>query len=324
MTLSIDIALGQFLPLVVVSLHLCTNSGFGIRNLIDIHVNHVVAAHLGGHGEVADDDVLLLLHIVIIAQTIGVVIFAIIAVLLVIVALAVPIICLHNIIVHHGFLHLLGSKGVVGRAEIKAQLVHRARFHINIIRKHDGESLPLVGIRIVDGEAHFLFQSTRFANIVSLIKFILLQERKNVVIENTYNSQCHRVEADSIEINGGFVHIGDDDAIIGPTHLGQVVGQVEIKWIVALQQHAIGGADATTHRHLQFRKLVVIQGGLVEIEINLITLNVSLVAKLLIEIDETGKVLVLLQGLREEQCALAARLVNVKHHRYKVILGKHR
>ena len=211
--------------------------------------------------------------------------------------MAIPIIGLSGLIVDHGLLHFFGGEGVVSGTKVEAQLIHRTRFHLDIIGKHDGESLPLVGIRIVDGKTHFLFQTTRLTHTVSLVKFVVLQERKDVVVENTNNPQCHCVEANGVEIHGGLVHIGNDDAIIGPAHFGQVVSQVEIKLIVALQHHAIVGTNATLHGHLQFRKLVSIQGRLVEIEINLIPLNVSLIAKFFVEIHITRKVLVLLQGL---------------------------
>ena len=179
----------------------------------------------------------------------------------------------------------------------------------------------MVGIRIVDGETHLLFQTTCSAHIVGLIQFVFLQEGKDIVVEDADNPQCHRVEANGIEINGGLIHIGNDDTVISPTHLGQIVGQVEWELIFALQHHSVFGTNATADRHVHVLQLITIQVRLVEIEVNLISLNVSLIANFLIEIDKTRKVLVLLQRLREKQRAFAGRLVNIKQHRLKGILG---
>ena len=156
MTLGIDIALDQFLLLEVIGRDLRTRSGFGIRNLIDEHIHNVVAAHLGRHSEVADHDVLLLLHIVVVVVAVGVAPVAIIVVLLIVVALAVPIGCLKGFVFNHGGLHLFGGEGVVGGTEVEAQLIHCTGLHLNVIGKHDGEGLPLVGVGVVDGEAHLL------------------------------------------------------------------------------------------------------------------------------------------------------------------------
>ena len=323
MTLSVDIALGQLLLLEVISRYLGSRSGFGIRNLIDEHIQDVVASHLGRHGEVTDHDVLLLLHIVVVVVAVGVAPFAVVVVFLIVVALAVPEAGFQGFVFTNGGLHLFGGEGVVGGTEVEAQLIHRAGLHFDVIRKHDGEGLPLVGVWVVDGEAHFLLQTTRLADAVSLLEFVVLQERQDVVVEDTDNPQGHRVKADGIEIDGGFIHIGDDDTIVGPTHLGQVVGEVEIVGVFALQQHAIGGTNATTDRHVHLLKLITIQGGLVEEEINLISLDVKLVANSLIEIDETAEVLVFFQGLREEQRTHAGRLVDIKHQRLESVFGKH-
>ena len=156
------------------------------------------------------------------------------------------------------------------------------------------------------------------------MEFVLLQERQDVVIEDTDNPQGHRVKADGIEIDGGLIHIGDDDAIIGPTHLGQVVGEVEIVGIFALQQHAVGGADAATDRHVHLIQLIAVQGRLIEEEINLIPLDVSLIAHFSVEIHKTTEVLVLLQRLREEQRTHAGSLVDVEHQRHEGVFGIHR
>ena len=295
--------------------------GLGIRDLIDIHVNNIIAAHLGGHGEVADNDVLLRLHIVVIIVAVGVAPLAFVVVFLIVVALAVPVVGFHDVVVDHGFLHLFGGEGIVGGAEVEAQLIHRAGLHLDIVGEHDGEGLPLVGIRVVDGEAHLLLQTAGLTHAVGLGDLVVLQEREDVVVIDADDPQRHRVQADGVEIHRGLVHIGDDDAVVGPTHLGQVVGEVEGVVIVALQQHAIVGTDAAAHRHIQVLQLIAIQGRLVEIEVDLVTLDISLIAQLFVEAHEAGEVLALFQRLSEEQRALAGRLVDVEHHGLEAVFG---
>ena len=134
MTLAIDSALAEFLLLEVEGHHLCARCRLGIGDAIDKDIHQVVATHLGRHGEVADDDVLLFLHIVVIIVAIGIAIFAIVTVFLVVVGLTVPIPGFILIVaVDHSVPHLVGGESVVGRTEIEAQLIHGTWLHLYII-----------------------------------------------------------------------------------------------------------------------------------------------------------------------------------------------
>ena len=134
MALAIDSALAEFLFLEVVGHHLCARCRLGIRDAIDKDIHQVVATHLGRHSEVADDDVLLFLHIIIIIVAVRIAVFAIVTVFLVVVALTVPIIGFFLIVViNNSVPHLIGGESVVGRAEIEAQLIHGTWLHLNII-----------------------------------------------------------------------------------------------------------------------------------------------------------------------------------------------
>ena len=320
-TLHIGATFDQFLTLETVGRHLCARNRRGIGNPVDKHINRVAATHFCGQGQVADDDVLFLLHIVIIIETIRVAPLAVVAVFLVIVGVAVPIGSLKCLVFRHCAAHFIRCKSVVGGTEIEAQLVHRTRFHFDIVGKHNREGLPLVGVWVVDGQTHLFLQPTRLAHSVSFVQFVVLQEGKDVVVEDTHNPQSHRVKADGIEIDGSFVHIGNDDTIVSPTHLREVVGQVETILIIALQEHTVGGTNTTAHGQLKAFQLVRIKVGLIEIEIHLISLNVSLIANFLVEIHEAVKVLVFLQRLREKQSSLASRLVDIEHHGLEDILS---
>ena len=322
MALGIHRAFAHLLSLEVVGHHLRVRCGLGVGDVVDVNIHHVVATHLGSHGEVGNDDVLLLLHIVVIIVAVGVAPIALIVVFLVIIGLPVPITGFSLVIVvNHGGLHLVGGEGVVGGTEIEAQLVHRARLHLNVIGNHDGESLPLVGIRIVDGQADFLLQTASLTHAVGLIQFVVLQERQYVVVENTHNPQRHRIEADGVEIDGGLIHVGNDDAIVSPAHLGLHLGQVELILIVILEHHAVVGADAAVHANGQILHLVSVEVALVEVEVNLISLDVSLIAQIVVLGNEAGEVLGLLQRLAEEQGGVVGILVHIKGQRNENALG---
>ena len=256
---AVGVAFGEFLLLVVVGRHLSARGGLGIGDAVDIHVDEVVAAHLGRHGEVADDDVLLLLHIVIIVVAVGVVPFAVVAVFLVVVAVAVPILGLTFLVLNHGLFHLFRGEGIVGGTEVEAELVHGAWLHLDVVGKDDGERLPLVGVGIVDGQPHLLLETACLTYAVGLAQLVVLHEREDIVVEDTHDSQRHRVEADGVKIHRGLLHLRDDDAVVGPTHLRQVVGKVEVEGIVALHEHAVGGADAAAHGHVQLRQFIVVE-----------------------------------------------------------------
>ena len=312
-TLAISCTLVEFLFLVIVGYHLCARSRLGIGDAVDKDIHQVVAAHLGRHGEVADNDVLLLLNIVIIVVAIGVAPFAVVAVFLIVVGLAVPIAGFPLIVVVNcSGPHLIGSEGVVGRTKVEAQLIHSTWLHLDVIGEHDGESLPLVGIRIVDGQTHFLLQTTRLAYAVGLVEFVVLEEREDVVVEDACDSQRHAIEADSIEIDGGLIHIGDDDAFIGPAHLGQHLVEVQRILIVLLEYHTVVGADAAGHAKLQLIQLVPVEVALVEIEVNLISFDVSLIAQVVVFGDKAREVLRLLQRLAEEQGGVVGALVDIE------------
>ena len=324
MAFAVSIALGKLLLLEVVCHHLCTRCWCGIGNTINIHVHDIVATHLCSHCKITDDDVLLLLNIVIIIVSVGVIPFAIVVVFLVVVALSVPIGGLACLIVHHSITHFIGGKSIVGRAEIEAQLIHGTGLHFDIVGKHNWESLPLIGIRVVNGQSHFLFETASLANTISFIQFVVLQKRQNIIVEDTDNPKRHRIEADGVEINRGFVHIGDDDTIVGPTHFRQIIGKVKVEGEIALQHHAVGSTDTTSSSHNQFRQLIVVERSLVEVEIDLVTFDISLVTKCFVEGDEAIQVLILFQRLRKKQGSAAACLVNVEHHGLEAVFGIHR
>ena len=322
MALAVNQALAQLLTLEVVGRHLGTRGRFGIGDVEDKDIHHVVATHLGSHCQVTDDDVLLLLHIVIIVVAVGVAPFAVVAVFLIVVGLAVPVAFLAFVVdVHQSGLHLVGGEGVVGWTEVEAQLIHGTRLHLNIIGEHDGESLPLVRIRIVDGQTYLLLQTTRLAHTVSLGQFIILQEREDVVVKDTHDAQRHAIEADGIEINGGFVHIGDDHPFIGPAHLGLHLGEVEGILKILLQHHAVFGTDAAFDTHCQLVKLVTIEVRLVEVEVNVVALDIGLITQVVVSGDEARQVLRLLQGLAEGQGGVVGTLVDIEAHRDEEALG---
>ena len=279
MALAIDSAFAEFLALVVVGCHLGTRSGLGIGDVEDEDVHQVVATHLGRHSEVADDDVLLFLHIVIIIVAVGVAVFAIVAVFLVVVGFAVPVIgFLFIVVVSQSKLHLVASEGVVSRTEVEAQLIHGTRLHLDVIGEHDGERLPLVRIRIVNSQTHLLLQTASLTDAVGFGQIVVLQEREDVVVEDTNDSQRHTIEADGVEIDSRLIHIGNDDAFVGPTHLRLHLGEVEGILIIFLEHHAIGRADATVHANPQLVQLIPIDIALVEVEVHLVSLDVGLIA----------------------------------------------
>ena len=142
-----------------------------------------------------------------------------------------------------------------------------------------------------------------------------MQERKDVVVEDADDSQCHAIQADGIEIDRCLIHIGNDDAIIGPTHLRLHFGQVQGILIVLLKHHAIVGTDAAFHAELQFIQLVSVEVALVEIEVNLIPLDVSLIAQVIVFGDKAHEVLRLLQRLTEEQGGMVGALIDIEGQR---------
>ena len=287
----------------------------------DINISQIVTTHLGSHGKVAYDNVFPLLHIVIEIESIGVAPLTVVAVFLVVKTLAIPIVSFNLRIFSLKILHLIGSESVVGGAKIDAQLIHRARFHLDVIRQRYGESLPLRRIRIVDLEAHFFLQTARLAHTVGLVQLIVLQERKDVVVENSDDSQCHRIKADGIKIDGGLLHVGDDNAIVGPTHLWLIVGQLKPEGIFGLQHLTRGTADACADRHLHLLHLIVVETRLIEIEVYLIILNVRFVTNRIVERNQSVEVLTLFQCLGKIQRSLSRSLVNIENHRPEITFG---
>ena len=265
-----------------------------------------------------------MLHIVVEIVAVGVSPFAVVAEFLVIGALAIPIVGLNLSIVRLFSLHFLRGKSIVGRAEVEAQLVHSARFHLDIIRKHNGERLPLRRIRVVDLEADFLLQTTCLAHAISFIQLIVLQEGKDVVVEDADDAQRHRVQANGVEIDRGLVHVGDDDAVVSPTHFRLIIRQVKIKLGFLLQHLVISAADARSDRHLHLIKIIAVNARLVEIESYLIILNIGAIANLAIEVHKTVEVLALFQRLRKIQRPLTQVVVHIELHRLEVVLGINR
>ena len=176
MAFAVGLAFSEYLLLVVINHHLGSGCRLGVGYLINEHVNHVVASHLGCDGKVTDDNVLLLLYVVVIVESVRITPFSFVAVFLIIVCFAIPILGFTLGIVHHCMFHFVGSQDVIGRTEVEAQLIHSTRLHIDIVGKHDGVGLPLCKTWVVELQTHFLFQPTGFAYSVSVGQIIILNE----------------------------------------------------------------------------------------------------------------------------------------------------
>ena len=176
MALTIGVAFGDKLFLIVISRHFGTRSRFRVGNLIHKHVDQVVAAHLSGHGEVADHYVFLLLHIVIICVAVRIAPVAVVAVFFVVITLAIPIIGFTLSVFRHLAFHLVGSQHIVGRTEVERQLIHRAWLHVDVVGEHDRVGLPLREMRVIELQTHFFLKTTDLADAIGVAHVIILNE----------------------------------------------------------------------------------------------------------------------------------------------------
>ena len=153
---------------------------------------------------------------------------------------------------------LIGGVGIVGRAEVEDELVHVARLHIDIVGEGDGERTPLVGCGIVEGDSHFLLETACVADAPSVVEVVVLVEREDVAVINFDNAEHHGVEADGIEVDGGFAHFGNDDAFLGPADFGAEVSQVEGKLYLFQKGVACQILDARSDGEVDVFELVAI------------------------------------------------------------------
>ena len=162
--------------MIVISCHFGTRSGFCIGDLIHKHVNQVVATHLSGHCEVTDHNIFQLFHIIVICVAVRIAPFAVVAVFLIIINFAIPVIGFTLSVLRHLAFHLVGGQHIVSRPEVQTQLIHRTRFHVDVVGEHDRVGFPLREMWVVELQTHLLFQPSDLTDAVGVAHVIILNE----------------------------------------------------------------------------------------------------------------------------------------------------